>query len=150
MHRDLRIESLTLHISLNWHPNTGLSNLEKALADNALECNFLSPKLSLYTGYSSSFSRHSIVRAVSPLLQEGTLRTLNLKTSTQGSWWFTRDPSIPSLQMKTPLTSWNWPWSSHYLSEAKDSVGYFLSTMEIQPEISQIHSVLIGPSPIYS
>ena len=34
------MRSVTLHVSVNWHPNTSLSTLEQGLADNGPENNF--------------------------------------------------------------------------------------------------------------
>ena len=31
------MKSVTLHVSVNWHPNTSLSTLEQGLADNGTE-----------------------------------------------------------------------------------------------------------------
>ena len=62
----LEMNSVTPHDSLNWHPNTSLSTLDKGLADNGPECKFSVTQKSLYLGHSSSFSRPS---TKSPLLQ---------------------------------------------------------------------------------
>ena len=32
--------NVTTHVSLNWHPKTSLSTLDKSLADNGPECKF--------------------------------------------------------------------------------------------------------------
>lgn len=54
------MKSLTLHVSMNWQLNNGLSTIEQVLADNGPECIALSYKTSLYLGHSISFSRPMI------------------------------------------------------------------------------------------
>ena len=52
--------SVTLHVSLNWHLNTSLSNLEQGLADNRMEGKSSVTQGQSIMGRNSSFSRPKI------------------------------------------------------------------------------------------
>ena len=64
------MKSLTLHVSVKWHLQRGLSTLQQGLNDNGTEFTILSPKTSLHLGQSSSFSGPSNGRPEAPLVQE--------------------------------------------------------------------------------
>ena len=65
------MKSVTTHVSLKWHLNTCLSPLDQGLAENGPEIEISRPKISLYLGHSSSFSRSLIFRDRVPSLQRG-------------------------------------------------------------------------------
>ena len=91
------MKSVTLHISVNWHPNTSLSILQQGLAGNGPEHKFSVTQTSLYLGHCSSFPILSIGRARVPSPEEGNLKTLHLKPSPQGSWRIRRETLLPCL-----------------------------------------------------
>ena len=76
--------SVTLCVSVNWHPNTSMSTFEQVLDDNGQNACFLSPKTSLYLEHSSSLSRPLIDRARSPSTPRGKLLDILLETITTG------------------------------------------------------------------
>ena len=55
-------KSVTLYVSVNWHPNNCLSTPDQGLADNGPECTFSVTQIQSVFGPYSSFSRQSFFR----------------------------------------------------------------------------------------
>ena len=124
------MKSVTLHISVNWHPNTSLSILQQGLAGNGPEHKFSVTQSSLYLGHCSSFPILSIGRARVPSPEEGNLKTLHLKHSPQGSWRIRKETLLP--------------FPSHHTTSQHPNRGraFYYPPMENPPEISWFHSRL--------
>ena len=72
--------SVTLHVSLHFHQNSSTSNLDQGLADNGLECKSSVTQMQSVMGKPLPSIDPGLAGTESPPLQEGTLKTLNMKS----------------------------------------------------------------------
>ena len=94
----LEMKFLSLHVSGNWHLNTSLSTLEHGLADDGprLQLCCHQKTVSIWDTPHPSLDPW-LAGPESPLLQEGSLNTLYLKASAQGSWRIRTEALLPFL-----------------------------------------------------
>ena len=91
------MKSLTLHVSMSWQLNNGLSTIEQGLADNGPQCMFpLTQTVSIWDTPHPSQDAH-LAWSEYPPLQEGNLKTLDLKPSPKSSWKIRRETLLPFL-----------------------------------------------------
>ena len=139
------MKSVTLHVSLNLHQNKGLSKLDKGLAENGLECLFCHPNL-IYIWYTPHLSLEpSIGRDRIPSPPRGKPQDPQLEDLIPGLMEDHQErPFLYYLQMWTQLTSWHWPWSSHYKPEPREREWACAhQSVEVPHEISHFFPVNI-------
>ena len=90
-------KSVSLHVPVNWHPNTGLSTFEPGLDENRPKHIYTVTPTCLNLGHTTSFSRLSSGSSRVSSLPRGILKSLQLKPSPQGSWRVRSESLLPFL-----------------------------------------------------
>ena len=102
---------------------------------------FISPKNSLLWETTHATLVPRLAGTKSHLKQEGPSRNWTWRLRTREHRISPEGPTFSFLQIWTPLTSWQWPWSPNFQESQKAKGEYLHKPKDIEPEISRFHSL---------